>query len=275
MMKKANNNKTFLSTTMKTVSFWVGGEPKMSDLYEEFPDLINRCLVSRDSPYPEANYFKLYHPVTGALLKPNVPMLLTMHLTIATPKPFCIYCSPGFVEPAEYWDHDYGMDTGTLSCLLDPCNYKRFDYFACVFSDEPTFSVRGLCKDAVMDIEYKFADHKPMDQSNRLPINEWGDDDTLSYVGPKGWTVSRSPYDRLWRMEHDSYKDLTLTMLDIDALPVGRHIWRIENNVCNQGETSIETLLISGCKEDQFTCDDGKCLSINQRCNNIEPCLEL
>jgi len=47
-------------------------------------------------------------------------------------------------------------------------------------------------------------------------------------------------------------------------------VWKIENNVCNQGETSIETLLISGCKEDQFTCDDGKCLSINQRCNNIE-----
>merc|ERR1719474_853343 len=111
-----------------------------------------------------------------------------------------------------------------------------------------------------------------MNQSENLGMDGWGYDDTRGYVGPKGWTISRSPADKLWRMEHISYEELSLTMLDMDALPVGRHNWRIENNVCNQGETSIETLLISGCKEDQFTCDDGKCLSINQRCNNIEDC---
>ena len=73
-------------------------------------------------------------------------------------------------------------------------------------------------------------------------------------------------------MKHRSYQDLTLTMLDIDALPIGRHQWRVEKNVCNQGETSVETLLISACKEDQFTCDDGKCLEIGQRCYDIEEC---
>ena len=154
--------------------------------------------------------------------------------------------------------------------MLAPCDYKRNDYFACVFNDEPTFSVRGLCKDAVMDTEYKFYEHKPMDQTNVDPLNAWGKDDIRSYVGPKGWTISRSLDDKLWRMEHNNYPDLSLTMLDMDALPVGRHNWQIENNVCNQGETSIQSLLISGCKEDQFTCDDGKCLSITQRCNNIE-----
>ena len=109
-----------------------------------------------------------------------------------------------------------------------------------------------------------------MNQSENLGMADWGYDDTRGYVGPKGWTISRSPGDKLWRMEHISYEELSLTMLDMDALPVGRHQWRIENNVCNQGETSIETLLISGCQEDQFTCDDGKCLNIIQRCNNIE-----
>ena len=33
--------------------------------------------------------------------------------------------------------------------------------FICMFSQEPTFSVRGLCKDAVMDSQYKLADHIP------------------------------------------------------------------------------------------------------------------
>ena len=64
--------------------------------------------------------------------------------------------------------------------------------------------------------------------------------------------------------------DLTLTMLDQDSLPVGRHKWLVENNVCNEGETSSEILQLSGCEEGQFTCDDGKCLEMSQRCNNIE-----
>ena len=59
-------------------------------------------------------------------------------------------------------------------------------------------------------------------------------------------------------------------MLDQDTVPVGRHKWLVENNVCNEGKSSSEILLISGCKEDQFTCDDGKCVDISQRCNNIE-----
>ena len=61
-------------------------------------------------------------------------------------------------------------------------------------------------------------------------------------------------------------------MLDIDGLPIGRHNWKIDNNVCNQGVTNIQPLLISGCKEKEFTCDDGKCINITQRCNNIEDC---
>ena len=90
------------------------------------------------------------------------------------------------------------------------------------------------------------------------------------YVGPKGWTIAYNTTDNQWVMSHYYYTDLTLTMLDPDVLPVGRHSWRVENNVCNQGQTNTMVLQISGCGEDQFTCDDGKCVQIHQRCNNIE-----
>ena len=49
-------------------------------------------------------------------------------------------------------------------------------------------------------------------------------------------------------------------MLDFDA--VGRHKWMVENNVCSEGETSSMKLQISGCKKEQFTCDDGKYIDI-------------
>ena len=51
MMMKAANNLTYLSMTRKTARFWVGGETKISDLHQEFPDLLHRCLIARDSPY--------------------------------------------------------------------------------------------------------------------------------------------------------------------------------------------------------------------------------
>ena len=71
-------------------------------------------------------------------------------------------------------------------------------------------------------------------------------------------------------MTHHHYSDLSITMLDPDVMPVGRHTWRVENNVCNQGKTNSVILQISGCQEKEFTCDDGKCVKLEQRCNNIE-----
>ena len=124
-----------------------------------------------------------------------------------------------------------------------------------------------------MDTKYKLADHHPMDKSLIQTAgmwHKWGKDDVRSYVGKRGWTISRHETENSWKISHKSYPDLTLTMLDKDALPVGRHDWRINNNVCNQGSTNVQSLLISGCKEEEFTCDDGKCLDITKRCNNIE-----
>ena len=121
---------------------------------------------------------------------------------------------------------------------MHTCHYEvftvlRISQFVCSFEKAPTFSVRGLCKESVMDIQYKFAEQNAMDQTKIQGIQEWGLDSTRSYVGPKGWKITRSPDDKLWRMKHRSYQDLTLTMLDIDTLPIGRHQWMVEKNVCN------------------------------------------
>ena len=71
--------------------------------------------------------------------------------------------------------------------------------------------------------------------------------------GPEGWIISRNKTDSRWRMSHYHYTDLTLTMLDTDTLPIGKHKWQIENNVCSEDETSSEVLQLSGCDEEQFT----------------------
>ena len=109
-----------------------------------------------------------------------------------------------------------------------------------------------------------------MDLEAKVGHYQWGLDSMRSYMGPKGWVISVNQTDKLWRISHYHYPDLTLTMVDTDTLPFGRRQWLIENNVCNQGKTSVQVLQISGCTDGQFTCDDGKCLDISQRCNNVE-----
>ena len=150
-----------------------------------------------------------------------------------------------------------------LWCRLEECAGIHRHPFICVFNSEPTFTVRGLCKEANMDTQYKFEDHRPGPYG-------WHPLDYRSFVGPKGWIISRNLTDKKWRMTHYYYTTLTLTMMTKDALPVGKHKWLVENDVCNEGETSSQILQLSGCKEGQFTCDDGKCLDISQRCNSIE-----
>ena len=172
----------------------------------------------------------------------------------------CLACYSSMKEPkvgVDWKDHKDSF------CLNAKCTTWYQWSYICMFPEEPTFNIRGLCKDSVMDTQYNFADHIP---GSLLQ----GEEDYRSYVRTKGWVISRSKQDYIWRMSHYFYTDLTFTMLDSDALPIGRHKWLIENNVCNEGETSAQELQISGCQEGQFTCDDGKCLEIFQRCNNIE-----
>ena len=42
--------------------------------------------------------------------------------------------------------------------------------------------------------------------------------------------------------------------------------------VCNKGLAYNLTLKLTGCKEDEFTCDDGQCIGIHTRCDQIINC---
>ena len=213
-------------------------------------DLSN---YSREQTYPDKGASQLYHQMTGAPLKyENIPGI-NIFPQLATFYKYPAICQHNY----------YGVNQDPLVFTLIPCSMKRKDNYICVFQIEPTFRVRGLCKNAVMDTQYKLADHAPGSV-------KYGRQNLRDFVGPKGWIISRNNEEKRWKMTHYHYTDLTLTMLEQDSLPVGTHRWRVQNDVCNEGETSTRLILISGCQEDQFTCDDGKCLKISQRCNNIE-----
>ena len=82
-------------------------------------------------------------------------------------------------------------------CFYVSCSQIRLDAAVCRFNKQPTFTIRGLCKDALMDTQYKLAEVKPMSLDVARNGYDWGKD-TRSYVGPKGWIISKNGTDKKW-----------------------------------------------------------------------------
>ena len=265
MMTKTSKNLTFINEKHKVTDIWVGGESYLSE-EENSKDLSLYGNGTRENVFPESGHFQMFHSSTGEPLE-DIGIQIPYHGTDPRGGHQCVLCFSHMKEPVP--GHSW-LDRPDPWCHYTSCYDERIISTICVFPDVPTFKIRGLCKSATMDKEYRIAKHKLMDLNAELSLQRWGLDNMRSYMGPKGWVISVNQTDKSWIISHYHYPDLTLTMVDPDTLPFGRHKWLIENNVCSQGKTSIQVLQISGCSEEQFTCDDGKCLDISQRCNNVE-----
>ena len=256
LMKKTSNDekRVYEHTSIPTPVAARTGTGKFSD-------------NSRQQTYPPKGKIDLFHPWTGEALHDYRGDLIWPQTGTYYKYPqLCFLCFGQRKKPLE----DFWNNRTKSICAQEQCTTLRFEPYICVFTDEPALTVRGLCKDAVMDTQYKFADHEKFaDDLEQVGWTYWYEE-YREFVGPKGWIISRNRKDLKWRMTHYYYTELSLIMLDSDALPVGRHKWLVENNVCKEGETSTEILQLSSCAEEQFTCDDGKCLQMSQRCNNIE-----
>ena len=56
---------------------------------------------------------------------------------------------------------------------------------------------------------------------------------------------------------------------------LGKHKWTISNDVyeCNEGKPYTTLLKLTGCKpEGEFTCDDGQCIKMEERCDQVPDC---
>ena len=55
---------------------------------------------------------------------------------------------------------------------------------------------------------------------------------------------------------------------------LGRNEWTVTGDVydCHKGEPYTTYLKLSGCNPGEFTCDDGQCVTMEERCNQIPNC---
>ena len=56
------------------------------------------------------------------------------------------------------------------------------------------------------------------------------------------------------------------------SFTLGKHNWTIKGDTaCNGGKPYVTELKMSGCQKENFTCNDGQCVSMDQRRNQLQP----
>ena len=66
-----------------------------------------------------------------------------------------------------------------------------------------------------------------------------------------------------------------LSEAPFSSFALGSHNWVItnDNKVCSpRGESYIKHLKLTGCKVGEFTCSDGQCIKMDERCDQIIHC---
>ena len=143
---------------------------------------------------------------------------------------------------------------------------ERFDKVFCVCSnyERHILKLRGLCQYSNIDSLY-------------LPWNTRKDVRKLEYIGSSGTIIFFRENQRKWALEvPGSFDEKTqgTSTSPFVSFALGKHQWKIKNDTfeCGEGGSYNADLKLTGCEEDEFTCDDGQCIKMAKRCDNLPNC---
>ena len=148
-----------------------------------------------------------------------------------------------------YWVTDVPKPGWPL-CI--PCHSRE------ILSTMPILKVRGLCSQTAFDLQY-------------IMLND--EDGYVEYVGKQNSVIKYNADEEIWTIQSLPFPKITATSKAIfTTLFVGKHTWHIFNDKkCQSGEVELSVKL-STCVEGKFTCSDGVCIDIDERCDRVQHC---
>ena len=147
---------------------------------------------------------------------------------------------------------------------IEPCGI-------CEINPEIRFRLKGLCVDDLKknsDFDTEFYAHGLFN-------------DRLYFRGIRASHIFFDPLDNRWTLQSlkSPGKISKLTeMFSEMKYPIGRLEWTVENNetaeygVCQLTNGQVHILTFSDCHPNKFSCNNGQCIEINDKCNGIIDC---
>ena len=133
----------------------------------------------------------------------------------------------------------------------------------CQYDQQPVLRLRGLCggADSIVDRSYR---------SRQLASNP----NDLFLLGDAKTIIQYNDSSSKWILT-DARSSVTAVSLSSKlSYVLGRHEWEVTGDVylCNAGRPYRTLLKLSGCSKGEFTCNDGQCVTMEQRCDQIPNC---
>ena len=137
-----------------------------------------------------------------------------------------------------------------------------FAFCPCERKPVPFLRLRGLCtKTSIQDTLYQ-------------PKNNLTDFGRIAFVGIWTW-IEYDQKTMKWFLTDKESNVSAFSRAAHNSFILGRHNWTIRGDLgCSEeGREYTTGLKMTGCQEkDNFTCNDGQCVSMKQRCNQIPDC---
>ena len=141
-----------------------------------------------------------------------------------------------------------------------------FDYgngCVCSKSQGTHVQLRGLCEDSSIDTLF-------------APMNEGWDVTKLILRGIKQTTIKFDPLPGVWMLTNAWTNTTGISNAQKVSFALGVHTWRITGDQhCHDGQPYTAQLKLTACKEDEFSCHDGLCVSMDKRCDQNLDCKDL
>ena len=134
----------------------------------------------------------------------------------------------------------------------------------CSYESQPILHLRGHCPDT-------YIEHK-----RYTPMQLQTDPTDVVIVGMMNAQIRHNSTSEEWTLQDNGYSDaIAVTNASHESYALGKHTWTIlgDNKRCSKGELSYKIQMkLTGCKEDEFTCNDGQCVKMEKRCNQRYNC---
>ena len=130
----------------------------------------------------------------------------------------------------------------------------------CLHKPSTILTLRGLCHSSAIDVHYK-------------PMNKQKDIRELKLQGLTHTSIEYYKEEKLWRLDVMNTNVTGTSKASFASFTLGKHNWTIKGDTgCSSADTYDTELKMSECQKNEFTCNDGQCVRMDQRCNQLPDC---